>query len=231
MTSMITVILLSLLPVLFVFAEPAPKDPCQKTCLLNADCGIGGQCTGGTCSYKTQYCANDRWSVNERGEKLDCGAYLCEQKTGACLSEAQDSGACTTGYVHDGQLSCVKSINCNSADPVCAELEEKWKVTRKNWEVLNPEPNPSPFSCQSCDESAPCDSGKMCWNKRCVPNAHYCSLTPSGEEVSRNQDTVLQVCGEYRCNLISGDCRASCTDDSHCQTGLVCSKDRRCISK
>jgi hypothetical protein len=216
-------------------------DSCVKACLINADCGIGGECIDKTCSHKKQFCANDRWAVNERGEMTDCGAYVCDSKVGLCRREASDSEHCSSGYAYDQNKSCTMSVQCDpKTDPGCQSLLDKWTKTRDQWEALFPAPVFTPFSCIACTQHTDCKANEMCWSNRCVPDNKYCGqsaevpapkppATPRLVDASFIRKGLLQTCQEYTCEKVSGECLNSCIQNSDCGMGTSCDlKDNRC---
>jgi hypothetical protein len=203
-------------------------DNCIKTCVLNADCGIGAQCIAERCSYKPAFCFSDRWSVNERGEYSDCGGYYCEQKTGLCRRQATDSGHCTSGYIFDGKDSCMPSVNCETNDSECLNLMEKWKQARWQWENLYPEPHLPLLSCIACQKHEECGANQMCWQGRCVNEAVFCGKTADGEEALMFKDLTIKSCGDYACDAVVGQCRSDCLSNRDCRQGYTCNKNRFC---
>lgn len=208
-----------------------PKvDTCAKSCTINADCGIGGKCTNKTCQYENQYCANDRWSMNARGEASDCKAYTCNTQNGLCRRQAQESEHCSPGYAYDGDKSCVLSIQCDPAtDPGCQPLIDKWKKTREQWESTFPQPVSKIFSCVKCNSHNDCKSSEMCWQNRCVADSPYCDKNGATEEASFFRSGLIQACQNYTCEKVSGLCLNDCLQNSDCTNGMTCDpKDNRC---
>jgi hypothetical protein len=212
-----------------LFSVVCLADSCLKSCVLNADCGIGAQCLGNKCSYKPTFCFSDRWSVNERGEFSDCGAYFCEAKSGLCLRQATDTSACTSGYVFDGKNSCVPSINCEGTENNCQELLEKWKQSRSQWESIYPEPRLPLLTCVACEKHEQCTSNQMCWQGRCVSEGIYCGKTVDGEEMSMFKDLTIKSCGDYACDTVLGQCLTDCQSNRDCRQGYTCNKNRFCV--
>lgn len=211
---------------LFTFISPPQtmaQDLCAKTCVIDAECGIGGLCNQGTCGYQNTYCGNERWSVNARGETHNCEAYRCANETGLCLRRALGPLDCLTGYVFDGTKACVPSIQCNSTEPQCLDLYERWKQARLEYEATTPEPQPAPLSCISCQDNSGCSSAQMCWKGTCVEKKNYCQIAPHGEhfKVEPSQGMTTS-CGLYACDKVSSDCLKACDKSADCRDGRNC---------
>jgi len=213
--------------------EPNRVDSCEKSCLINADCGIGANCVAEICQYQKVFCLNDRWSLNERGEYQDCDAYACDPTAGLCRRTATDYAHCTPGYVMNEHHQCVSSINCDPHDVQCQELIKKWKESRAIWESYFPTPRLPVYSCIACKNNSGCDGQHMCWNGRCVKAGTYCGTTTDshGEtwHGSFNSGGLAKNCGDYACAPVSGDCYGDCLRTSDCRQGLSC-VDGRCVN-
>lgn len=197
------------------------QDACSKACVINSECGVGGLCNQGTCQYQKTFCFNERWASNERGETSNCDAYRCDQDRGLCLRSAKTTTDCLTGYVFDGKSSCLASIDCQSSDPHCQDLMDRWKKAREEYEASTPEPSLPPLSCQPCEASENCGTGKMCWQKRCVASSNYCEVDSEG---THHQVGFLRSldCGVYVCDKVSGACLNSCLKTADCRSGRKC---------
>lgn len=214
--------LLTLFPA-FAWSQQIPvHDVCTRTCAIHADCGVGGLCDQGRCLYQRQFCFNERWSVNERGETSNCDGYACADSTGLCLREAQSSLDCLSGFVFDGQSNCVPSVQCNLADPVCQSLYERWKKARADYEEHTPEPHLPALTCQPCSDSITCGAGKMCWQDRCENQGSYCSIKSQDEAISIAPSGEVTACGAYACEKVTGQCFRNCLKNSDCRNGKVC---------
>lgn len=217
----------TLIMVVFLFmpsllwASENTEDICTKTCVIDSECGVGGVCDQGKCHYKKSFCFNERWSVNDRGESWNCDAYRCDSDTGLCLRKAKDSTDCLTGYVFNEQNSCIRSIQCNSADTNCSELLEKWQSVRNEYEQSTPEPVVAPLSCVGCENSQTCGTGQMCWQNRCVPANPHCQVDSNGQHF---QVDLLssKACGNYACEKVQGACLRTCLKESDCRSGRKC---------
>ncbi len=132
----------------FSFAQ----ETCPKSCVIHADCGLGGWCDNGSCAIRPNYCGNERWSVNALGETKNCDAYKCVEPAGLCLERAEKETDCTQGYVFDGTDRCVSSIQCDPTTEHCQDLLRRWQEARTQYEELTPEPKPEPVTCNHSDE-------------------------------------------------------------------------------
>lgn len=197
------------------------QDSCKKSCVLNSECGIGGVCQQSVCAYQATYCNDERWSVNARGETRDCSEYRCDTNTGLCLREAADPQDCLFGYVFDGFKNCLPSVQCNTSDPSCLALLERWKVARTEYESTMPEPTPAPLSCVACKIDNECVSSQMCWNGRCTDSKSYCLKEASGS-FSQVNNTNKISCGNFSCESVAGLCLNSCNGDKDCINGSKC---------
>lgn len=203
--------------------DPDNIDSCQKSCTIDADCGIGGSCNTGVCEHKTNYCLNDRWSVNERGEVWNCDAYRCDSAHGECFRQATANENCTSGYVFDGKNSCVPSVNCAENDPSCQDIYQRWLKARHDYEAQTPQPSPPVFSCISCETHSDCDSTQMCWQNRCTKAALYCAdNSNNGEQAVFDKNGVVVNCGNYACDPIAKACFTACQAKQDCNTGNAC---------
>ncbi|MEZ0390699.1 MAG: hypothetical protein ACAH59_00690 [Pseudobdellovibrionaceae bacterium] len=197
------------------------QDQCSKTCVIDSECGVGGVCTQGSCQLQKNFCFNERWSANERGEGSNCDAYRCLPETGLCLRQAQSSMDCLTGYVFDGSSTCLPSVQCNSSEVHCQQILERWKKAREDYELTTPAPQLPVFSCLPCETSEVCGSSQMCWNKRCVPQSPFCQETAEGQH--QQVDSGLpKDCGFFACEKSQGLCFRSCLKDSDCRSGRKC---------
>lgn len=197
-------------------------DSCTKTCVISAECGIGGACNGGICQSLPRYCSNERWATNGRGEVSDCDAYHCDEVTGVCLRTAVKSDDCTNGYVFDGKTSCTPSVNCDSQDPSCRDLWERWQVARKQYEKQTPEPSTVPLSCVTCESHEQCGADQMCWQKRCVTNDFFCATEPAGRQYVSSKQGLQAECGNYACDHVSNSCYTRCLKPQDCRDGVSC---------
>ena len=198
-------------------------DLCEKKCMINADCSTGGSCVEGLCQNKTAYCANERWSVNNRGEMTDCGAYTCDSLSGLCRRQASESEHCSSGYAYDGDKSCTSSVQCDPTnDPECKLLMDKWRKTRDQWEALFAAPAFKPFSCIACTAHTDCRADQMCWQGTCVNDAKYCDMDAQKKSGSYIKAGLNQACNDYSCEKVSGLCLSDCIQNSDCATGLTC---------
>jgi hypothetical protein len=203
-------------------AQP-PADSCQKSCTIDADCGIGGTCNTGLCEHKTTYCLNDRWAVNERGETWNCDAYRCNSTNGLCFRQATANENCTSGYVFDGKTSCVPSVHCAANDPSCQDIYQRWLKARHDYEAQTPQPTPAPFSCVSCKSNADCDSSQMCWQGRCEKADLFCNAAGDGESAVWDRNGIVAKCATYACDPIAKACFAGCQTNQDCAKGKTCS--------
>lgn len=209
------------------FAEDSPTppatpvDPCLKTCALNADCGTNGFCQDGTCKPVDNYCHNERWSMNDRGEGQNCNAYRCETETGLCLRTAQSSSSCTLGYVFDGKGLCVPSVNCSSNDEGCQDLRRKWRDARAEYETSTPNVAADPLTCRSCQTSEQCGPEEMCAQNRCVKERPVCTQDIFGAfySVFKNK---FESCAGFQCDVALGECLKTCFSQFDCQSGFHC---------
>lgn len=202
------------------------QDSCLKDCVLNSECGMGGICSNGKCSYQSAYCNDERWSVNSRGETRDCREYRCDKGSGTCLNKANSSQDCLFGYVFDGSQTCTSSVQCNSADPNCQALIDRWNAARTQYENSLPEPKPPTYSCVSCKLDSECSSSQICWSNRCVDNLPYCRTESDGHfsQISNNQ---ILGCGQFACDYVLGQCLSSCNSDKDCISSSKC-QNRLC---
>ncbi len=213
----------------FCFAERASsqelnaQNPCAKSCVLEADCKIGGVCVGNTCQYKEHFCTAERWAANDRGEVTNCNAYICEEATGFCRRTATSPIHCTLGYVFDGTSNCLPSIQCDIADPTCQKLTEQWKIARDNYEKRTPSPVLPPLTCTACKQSSECaKKDQMCWNGLCVRGDSHCVLDSMGDWGSMSPAGVLTSCGALACDSSAGLCLQSCQSQLDCRQGKAC---------
>ncbi len=213
-------VIFTFLPSLLWAASGADK--CAKACVISAECGIGGLCNKGQCSYQKQFCFNERWSVNARGETTNCDGYSCSSTTGLCLREARDSTDCLSGYVFDGDTKCIPSVQCNFTEPACQDLFERWKKARSDYEATTPEPRLTPLTCVPCSDSSQCASGQMCWNNRCEAQGSYCAANGADEQFSVTPTQPSESCGNYSCERVQGKCFKSCLKNSDCRSGKLC---------
>ena len=208
-----------------LFAETSPSeviDNCAKSCVINADCGVGGVCETGVCRSQSRYCSNERWATNGRGETSNCDAYRCRETTGTCLRAAANGDDCTNGYVFDGKNSCVSSVNCDSQDPSCRDLIERWQVARNQYEKMTPEPTPAPLSCVACDSDNQCGATQMCWQKRSVANDFFCFTDGDGRQYVSSKEGPKAECGNYSCDRVSNSCYTQCLKTQDCRSGVSC---------
>jgi hypothetical protein len=203
------------------------SDPCQKNCILDADCGIGGRCDTGVCLSKTTFCSNELWSTNARGEAQSCGGYKCSETSGFCLTSAQFPDDCTFGYVMDTFRQCVPQVQCSTGDSSCQELMNKWKTAREQYEQTQPPPTANPLTCRACAVHSDCQSQEMCWSGRCSPEGSFCrgqaATGYASFKVTQFQETVSQ-CGSFSCNPVTGLCLTSCQSDADCALNTRCTQ-------
>jgi hypothetical protein len=191
-------------------AQPLPQPPeratCSKTCLLNADCGIGGSCEGGLCRSLASFCSDELWSTNDRGESKSCRGYTCDPSSGLCRQKAAGQLECTAGYIFDASnQSCVPSVVCQDpGSTACRELWAKWQMQRGEYEARHPRPTPNNFLCQACTAHSDCPSDQMCWKGQCKTDKSYCS--DDGLSVIHGRSDVVRSCGNTVCDVILGDC-------------------------
>lgn len=206
-----------------LFGFAASADSCQMSCLVDADCGTGGYCDSLKCLPKPFYCANERWSVSQIGKVQDCGAFTCDDSTGACRRSATLAVHCTNGYVDNGQGSCIKSISCNpQRDPECERLLEQWSQVRTDYEARTPAPTPNILSCRSCSAQNQCSAQEMCYQQTCKLQQPVCEQDQQGNWLSRLTDGNVVSCGDFNCNQSSGSCIDLCFIDSECSSGKKC---------
>jgi hypothetical protein len=215
--------------------EKPPKDACLKNCTADSDCGPNASCNNNVCKRKSQFCSNERWSTNDRGESINCGPYSCNSKTGACRRFAQQTTDCSFGFVFDGKSNCIPSVECADGDLSCSEQFERWQKSRQNWEAQYPEPKIEQLSCQTCKENMDCNNSEigseiMCWKNLCVREDLYCT-TDGQHYFSNNKYGPIRTCGEYKCNQMSGECFNDCASNDDCNNGFKCNANRNCIKK
>lgn len=202
-----------------------PSDSCLKSCTLNADCGIGGFCQENVCKPVDNYCSNERWSMNDRGDGQNCNAYRCDQQSGTCLRTAQSSSACTLGYVFDGKNLCVPSVNCSSGDEACQDLKRKWAAARDEYETSTPMKAEIPLSCRECHTIRDCQSGEMCSNNTCVKERPVCEQDIFGAYFSVFRGK-MESCSGFQCDVALGECLKICFSQFDCQQGYSCENSR-----
>ncbi len=206
-----------------------PADPCSKSCVLNADCGVNGFCDNNVCKPVDNYCSNERWSMNDRGEGQNCNAYRCDEQSGACLRTAQSGSSCTWGYVFDGKQLCVPSVSCASNDQGCQDLQRKWQDARSEYEVSTPIKAEPALTCRACQDTFDCGPEEMCAKNVCVKERPYCSQDIFGGlfSVYRGQ---FQSCAGFQCDVSFGECLKICFSNFECQSGFTC-ENNRCQNK
>lgn len=216
-------------------------DRCLKTCNVNNDCSWGSYCQSpnnnaptsspAVCVYKSQYCSDDRWSVNDRGESTDCSPYNCNTTTGACARFATQQSDCSFGYAYNGISACTKNLKCSDeSSPDCLAEIEQWKIERQKWESTLLKPQPEALSCAVCKENIDCASSQMCWQGQCKTENLFCvSDATNTKEMSSNKFGPVRSCDEYRCNRVTGECYNDCASSKDCIDGYQCDHQRHCV--
>lgn len=207
------------------WGQSSLPDSCQKGCVLDSECGIGGLCRSGICTRKSVFCANELWSTNSRGEAESCQNYKCSENTGLCLTSALQPDDCTFGYTMDAFHQCIPQVQCNFNDPSCLPLLEKWKTARIQYESTMPTPQLESFSCRSCNLHSDCLTSEMCWRGQCAAEGRFCSGDTQAGYISVlvvNKMESRIACGQFACGLSSGTCKSQCQSDSDCIQGSRC---------
>lgn len=235
--AILSVALFVVMPVLLGSSAPGcdPTDStnaaCEnKTCTLDADCGLGGLCVAKQCYMRHTFCANERWAVNDRGEMMDCGIYKCNELIGECRREADGSEQCAGGFAYDGGSACVSTYVCgpDSEPSDCQRSLEEQNANWANYANRNPKPNYQNTCAKPCAEDCDCGDTEMCYSGKCVPKDNYCMSNDQGQYFSMTRDGAPTYCGGFRCEVVTGQCLNECISSTECAPGLNCS-DGTCV--
>ena len=190
-----------------VFCTVDACDEETQSCTQEPDdalCDNGLRCDGVEVCDTQEGCQSPVPNVCDDG--VDCTVDRCEDDTGECLHEPDDT-YCSNGVFCDGAETCDVLLGCVSAvspcgDTLCDEAGRR---------------------CVECLEDAGCDDGVECTQDNCDRESGDCDFAPD--------DTLcddLDACTTDRCETagcVLEPITGCCTDDAQCADGNPCTDD------
>jgi len=198
---------------------PARSTAEYPTCSTDNDCPIRQECVAGKCRVDDQakWCETQHSARNTRGDRVDCGAYACEN--GMCKR------SCTTTDDCSDQLVGGQRWQCSSG--YCSKWVSGEVIAGPGGAVLPlGVPYRETIAARGCATSAHCMSGDTCVHNACFTSV---SLRCTDDRSSKVYWGTPYDCGAYACEPISGSCLYQCHDSTECEVGKNCDpSDHRC---
>jgi hypothetical protein len=175
----------------------------------------------------------------ECDDGIDCTVDSCSRATGTC-AHLPDDDACDDGNACNGEETCDPSAGCRSGTPVdcgdgvactedsCDPLTGACYFLPDHGRCVAPQLcDPAAGGCvdpPACRTDAECDDGNGCnGSETCGPDGVCISGVPP--------DCADDVgCTIDRCNPLDGSC-AHVPDDADCSDGSFCNGEERCDAR
>ncbi len=187
------------------------------SCGSSNECPVRQECLAGQCRVvdEARWCEDQHTARNARGDRVDCGAYACENgmcKT-TCTAAATD---CSTVPHHSGEhYSCANNAcsylgaeDPDGSRPVYAGPGENF--------LPNGVPYRETISARGCSLDSHCPSGSTCVNNACFASV---AIRCNASRTSTITWGVSNTCEKFNCEPIGGACFTHCFDSAQCQSG------------
>ena len=178
---------------------------------IGARCSDDDECRSDTCT--SNRCARSSGASTQTTCSSDCTPYGCNRVTGECRTTCTSDSQCDSraGYTCDTSTG-----DCESASTTTATSCTRGTAS-----------DCSPFGCNviagTCRTTCTSD-------QHCYYTGGYTCDTGSGDcEAATTSCTVAtaSTCSPFKCNVLAGTCRTTCTTDRQCDTdgGYACDAD------
>jgi hypothetical protein len=190
---------------------------CYQACETDDGCASSWEvCNRGRCRINPDlgFCADPYTAANTRGDREDCGAYVCDGDTGQCKRSCALTEDCTPGFV------CSTDINlCVPGQTGGGGAGGFSQVTPMH---------PASGCVVTCTANADCEDNEICVQGECLLRTNTCD----GDALTDGTADFHEDCAPYACNPVEGRCFSRCLVTEQCVAGASCcgSPSMRCAA-
>lgn len=179
---------------------------CYRSCTRDDECSSAWEiCNRGRCRISPQrtFCVSNDVSSNARGDREDCGAYICDQPTGLCKRRCQSTDHCSGTYV------------CDTSNGTCVAGQGAGGGSKSFTKTT---PIHDKAGCvRACTQASDCEDNEICYSGECLLRSNYCDGSTLTDGTEFRVD-----CAPYACNPVDGRCFSDCNETAECAGGNAC---------